>query len=380
MYRKNFFSLIVFLALASLFTGCALQQKAGPVIPPKAVDLNPKITSGQMIQKVEAFEVVFDATLSMNDIHKKGAKLNSAKALVQLFDETIPNLKLISTMRAFGQFTTFGDAASKIILGPGSYTKSALPRALAPITMGRGFSPLNAALDGATADLRSQSGRMAVVVFSDGEDMEKFDPVAAARRMKGAYGERICIYTVHIGENAGGGKLLQHVADAGQCGYSVTGDSIAAPAGMAAFVEKVFLETRKAEPAKRPVAEPAAVLAKPQPASIALNVEFDTNKAAIKPKYHAEIKRVADFMTEYPKTSAVIEGHTDNIGNEAANVKLSQRRAESIKAYLVNKFGIDGSRLKAVGYGPSKPIAGNATPEGRQQNRRVHAIFSHGVQ
>ena len=84
-------------------------------------------------------------------------------------------------------------------------------------------------------------------------------------------------------------------------------------------------------------------------------------------------------MKEYPDTNAIIEGHTDNVGKEAANIKLSQRRADSIKAYLVKKFGIDSSRLKAVGYGPNEPITSNATKEGRQKNRRVKAVFSNMI-
>ena len=104
--------------------------------------------------------------------------------------------------------------------------------------------------------------------------------------------------------------------------------------------------------------------------SIALNVQFDTGKANIKPEYHNQIKGIAEFMSKYPSTSAVIEGHTDNVGKEALNVKLSYRRAANIKAYLVEKFGIDSSRLRAIGYDYQKPIATNKTAEGRQKNRR----------
>ena len=75
-------------------------------------------------------------------------------------------------------------------------------------------------------------------------------------------------------------------------------------------------------------------------------------------------------MNKYPSTSAVIEGHTDNVGKEGVNVKLSHRRAANIKAYLVEKFGIDRSRIKAIGYDYQKPIASNKTAEGRQKNRR----------
>jgi outer membrane protein OmpA-like peptidoglycan-associated protein len=114
-----------------------------------------------------------------------------------------------------------------------------------------------------------------------------------------------------------------------------------------------------------PKAEPV-----PEKVSITLNVQFDTGKANIKPKYHNDIKRVAVFMSKYPSTSAVIEGHTDNVGKEGVNVKLSQRRADNIKAYLAEKFGIDSSRIKGIGYDYQKPIASNKTAEGRQKNRR----------
>lgn len=112
--------------------------------------------------------------------------------------------------------------------------------------------------------------------------------------------------------------------------------------------------------------------------SITLNVEFDTAKAVVKKKYHDEIKKVADFMTEHPETTAIIEGHTDNVDihhDPSRNIRLSQARAESIRQYLIDKFGIEASRLSAIGHGPNKPIASNDTAEGRKQNRRVEAVI-----
>jgi OmpA-OmpF porin, OOP family len=109
--------------------------------------------------------------------------------------------------------------------------------------------------------------------------------------------------------------------------------------------------------------------------TIALNVEFDTNKAVVKDKYKNEIKKVADFMKKYPNTTAVIEGHTDNVDTAEYNQKLSAERANSVRQYLINNFGIKASRLTAVGYGLTKPIASNSTEEGRQKNRRVQAVI-----
>lgn len=109
--------------------------------------------------------------------------------------------------------------------------------------------------------------------------------------------------------------------------------------------------------------------------SIALEIEFDTAKADIKQRYHEKIKKVADFMITYPGSTAVIEGHTDNIGSDEYNHALSARRAESVKAYLIEKFGIASERLSAKGFGPSQPVADNATAAGRQKNRRINAVI-----
>jgi OOP family OmpA-OmpF porin len=108
--------------------------------------------------------------------------------------------------------------------------------------------------------------------------------------------------------------------------------------------------------------------------SVTLNIEFDTGKSDIKPMYDNEIKQVADFMKAHPETNVVIKGYTDNVGSEASNVALSQARANSVKDYLVNNFGIAGGRLQAIGYGPNNPTASNDTEEGRQKNRRVEAV------
>lgn len=109
--------------------------------------------------------------------------------------------------------------------------------------------------------------------------------------------------------------------------------------------------------------------------TITLAVEFDTAKSVVKSQYQPELARVAEFMKKYPQVKGVIEGHTDNIGSKAYNEKLSLQRANAVKKQLVEKYGIDGSRLTAAGYGFSKPIADNGTPEGRQKNRRLVANF-----
>jgi len=125
-------------------------------------------------------------------------------------------------------------------------------------------------------------------------------------------------------------------------------------------------------------AAPPVVVAPEKPlvkVCIPLNIEFEINSAEILPKYDLDIAKVADFMKKNPTTTAVIEGHTDNVGTAEHNLRLSQRRAESVVTDLADKFGIERSRLSAKGYGMSRPIADNATEAGRQDNRRIEAVI-----
>jgi OOP family OmpA-OmpF porin len=108
-----------------------------------------------------------------------------------------------------------------------------------------------------------------------------------------------------------------------------------------------------------------------------LEVLFDFDKATIKGNYSKDIDALGDVMKKYEDLNITIEGHTDNIGTAAYNKKLSQRRADAVKKYLVEKSGIDAKRLTAKGFGLEKPIASNKTKEGRQKNRRVEAAVDY---
>jgi OOP family OmpA-OmpF porin len=99
------------------------------------------------------------------------------------------------------------------------------------------------------------------------------------------------------------------------------------------------------------------------------NLEFDFGKATIRAKSYPSLNRVARLLTE-KNFSLRLAGHTDNVGSNDANMRLSKDRAESIKSYLVSQ-GANASRIEATGYGETQPIASNKTAKGRQANRRV---------
>ena len=113
----------------------------------------------------------------------------------------------------------------------------------------------------------------------------------------------------------------------------------------------------------------------PERLCVYLVLDFDSGSAVIKPEYGAEIAKIGDYLKMYPTTTAVIEGHTDNLGSAENNMKLSLARAQAVVNHLVQNFGIDANRLSAKGYGSTRRIAYNSTPEGRAKNRRVNAVI-----
>jgi outer membrane protein OmpA-like peptidoglycan-associated protein len=99
-------------------------------------------------------------------------------------------------------------------------------------------------------------------------------------------------------------------------------------------------------------------------------VRFATGRSKVLPDSFALLGQVAQVLQDFPRMRVSIEGHTDSVGGEAANLKLSQQRAEAVRAWLVAK-GIAPARLQAAGFGPTRPMASNGTARGREQNRRT---------
>lgn len=106
---------------------------------------------------------------------------------------------------------------------------------------------------------------------------------------------------------------------------------------------------------------------------VALYINFDVAKASIKPESEPIIDQIAQMLKESPALMVVIEGHTDNTGDRQKNKVLSEQRAKSVLAAIV-KRGVDSKRLTSAGFGQDKPIADNATEQGKAKNRRVELV------
>lgn len=103
-------------------------------------------------------------------------------------------------------------------------------------------------------------------------------------------------------------------------------------------------------------------------------VNFDFDKSSLRPESYAVLDKAAVALKKQGNTKVKVAGHTDSRGDDKYNLALSQRRAETVRAYLIKK-GVAANRLTAKGYGESRPVADNATKEGRFKNRRVELVM-----
>jgi outer membrane protein OmpA-like peptidoglycan-associated protein len=106
-----------------------------------------------------------------------------------------------------------------------------------------------------------------------------------------------------------------------------------------------------------------------------LGIQFPPGKSTIDNSNARLMQKVRDALQLFPGASISVEGHTDAIGSDSANLILSQDRADAVKAYLVSNFGLDAEKVSSVGYGEARPVATNETPEGRARNRRIDLVI-----
>jgi OOP family OmpA-OmpF porin len=236
---KNLMGIFLFLTLILSVISYATETSMAPSNSFIAEDLNPKLQSGQLIKKVSHFEIIFNSNESMEDSYMGRRKFDIAKDIVSHINQTIPDLKLTSTFRIFGlDFKTGKDTT--LVYGPNAYTRSEFEASLKKVLYPLGDSSLNVAIVAAYEDLRSTRGKKAVMIISDGKEMDRASLIAA-RKIKKVFGKRLCIYAIQIGNDSVGKTFLEKIVRAGGCGFYSQCDQLISSSGMANFVEKVFL-------------------------------------------------------------------------------------------------------------------------------------------
>jgi OOP family OmpA-OmpF porin len=386
---KKHYSIPLFILMLSIL----LISCGGKKVMKTAQSFEPyKFDTSQYEPKVNNFAVILDTSSSMADKYQGQAKATVAKNFLTAMNQTLPELNYNGDLRTFGHDAYLPDRSTMRVYGVAPYSASGFGSALDGVKGPSGDTslPLAKAIAAAGEDFKSAQGPIAVVIVSDGLDMDQA-PVKAVETLKSQFGDRLCIDTVQIGDDPAGKANLEQIAKIGGCGYATTADRLSTSSSMAGFVEGIFLAKAAPKPIPMAAAKPMdsdkdgvpdnldqcpntplgfTVDAKGCLASASSVVLFSFNSADIKSNAYHMLNEAAVIMKKNPDLNGRIDGYADSTGNEAYNIDLSERRAKAVRDYLVSK-GIDPERLSTKGFGYADPVASNDSKEGRAKNRRV---------
>jgi OOP family OmpA-OmpF porin len=372
----KFFSTKLFtaLAVALLLSGCYAQKATQPI---PAFTLTP-FSANDYVSSIDNFVIILDASSSMGDLYKGNEKFDMATQIVNRMNQTLPELGQNGALRSFGHSPAISNKKTVLFYGMEKYSTNALGEKLKKISEAGGTSPLSVALDSSgQEELKAVSGKTAVIIITDGQpesSLESPITLKAAQALKDQMGPGLCYYPIFVGDNEKGAVLIDDIARIGKCGFSSNADNLLTNAGMAKFVEDVFLTKKPMAPAAaKEVAPPAPIVLKGTNAEgiwVVGEAYFDFDKSVVKPAAFDFLNQIAEVLKTYPQINLKVQGHTDSIGTKEYNDALSMRRAQAVKTYLMNR-GISGDRMTLEGFNFSKPVAPNSTPAGRALNRRV---------
>lgn len=310
------------------------------------------------VPKVDNFVLFVDHSGSMGQKVDGALKIDTAKSTLTAMNQAIPELGYTSAVYTFAPVASYS--------APATYSKAAVGSAIGGITsdigifgrrtpMGNGIIDLDAVLGGL-------SGKTAVIMVTDGASNQGADPVAQAQAVYAKYGGNVCFHVVSLADTAAGQMVIDEIRALNNCSVAADAKTLLADkAAMDKFVEDVFWMEKMEE-----VAEPMAE-------SIVIRLNFDFDKYDVKDNEVPKLEQALMIMKERPGSTFVLEGWTDSVGADAYNMGLSQRRADTVKSWLVTN-GMDAALLNAVGKGKSFKYD-NSTKDGRFQNRRVEILI-----
>ena len=229
-----------FLIISTLLISCTCKRPV-PLFESSS-DLNSKWEAGQYVQKVDNFLILLDASSSMDFCYQGQQKLHIAKDFVNSMNRTMPDMKLVGGLSAFGTGSCLSNQKSALTYGMTEYPKDGLIKGVEQVTCAGGNTPLAYSINNAKEILGPTQGKIACIIISDGQEAN-MDPAPekAAKDLKSEFGDRLCLYTVLIGDDIGGKALLEQIATTNKCGFSIAADSITSKSDMADFVEKILI-------------------------------------------------------------------------------------------------------------------------------------------
>lgn len=328
----------------------------------------PSQAAEKLVPKVDSFVIFLDHSGSMGMTHGKlkAKKIDLAVKAIQGMLGEVPELGYQAGVYTFAPYKQYQ--------APTTYSWADTGAAVAQVDTSfdifKRLTPMGDGMEALDPTVSQMPKKTAIILVTDGLSNVGKDPVAVAESLYSKYGGDVCFHIISLAEKEEGQATLDKIAalNSCTCGMLDIKDALNEKdqSKLKDFIECIFYDRVMIEEAK-PVPAPA-----PTPTEEVIvfrSVNFDFDKANIRPDMEPVLDEAAAILQQNDKP-VVLEGHTCWIGPEAYNQGLSERRAASVKDYLVKK-GVDSGRLSTVGYGETRPKYDNNTREGRALNRRV---------
>ena len=358
MFRKPVQSLMIALSLAAL-AACG----SSPYTP--VATKGEPIDATVYTKKVNSFVVLLDTSGSMKTEDAGRARIYTAEDFVASFNSAVPPLDYEAGLVIFGKGSSSactGYGVAKTLYGLEPYSSADFASALGSIKCAASTTPIADAIDSATGMLTEETGPIAVIIVSDFNWNDPAAVEASIAALKAAHPNNICLHTVKIGDDTAHDALISSLTTKGGCDSAVGAGDIATGAAMNTYVENTLL----------------TALDKPlhyERHTVSAQALFDFDKSILKPQGKAELQNLGrEIKSQGLKVGDIdVVGHTDNIGTDAYNQGLSERRAKAVRDYLVSE-GVNPAIIDSMGMGERDPVASNDTEAGRAMNRRVDVM------
>lgn len=297
------------------------------------------------------------------------------RRIVKEMNASFPDYVAFSGLEIFGNYDK---PQIEWIEEMGRWEREALDLDAGDIRDGNGSTPIGAAVLESDKGLELAPGKTALIVISDGRNTGGRDPAESVETLKWKHRGDLCVFTILLGDDQDGDKVLKDMVHAGGCGKVSHASMLQTDEQIQELVDYIFPPRVCPDDDNDGVCNKDDLCANtPRGAEVDNRgcwvldkVHFGYDKWDLKPEYHDELDNVVKVLEANPGISVEVAGHTDSDGSDEYNLDLSQKRAASVAGYLAD-HGVAESRLEAKGYGEKRPIESNDTDSGKARNRRV---------
>jgi len=318
-----------------------------------------------LVRTADNFIILYDRSASMKDTYAGTVmtELAAERKILLEKNATLPDMNWQAGIYSFTPGHGFDNLTTYYPMQ--LYNKKTFSRTISKMDREpKGATLLQQGLSALDQVLAGLSGRTVVFLFTDGQytPVDSLPPPSALAAGLASRHE-VCFIVINTGADKKGQADIQAIASVNDCSYEVP---FSALLGNPEWMTSALFSVVDTKPDKGE----AMIGYEWQ------NILFDFDKSDIKPEYYQSLGDAALFLRKHPQARIVLAGHTDNIGTKEYNMQLSHRRAANVRAYLVEKEGIDANRITLNGFGYQDPVATNDTAEGRALNRRVQGVIT----